>query len=93
MEIYFDNSAPTRPYFEVCECMAKEANENYGNPSSLHTRGSRAEKILTEARRVVASSIGAKPEEIFFTSGGTESANIGIFGITGAKRGRHIITT
>ena len=93
MEIYFDNSATTRPFFEVCECMAKEAYENYGNPSSLHTRGSRAEKILTEARRVVASSIGAKPEEIFFTSGGTESANIGIFGITGAKRGRHIITT
>lgn len=93
MEIYFDNSATTRPFSEVCERMAKEAYENYGNPSSLHTRGSRAEKILTEARKIIASSIGAKPEEIFFTSGGTESANMGIFGITGAKRGRHIITT
>ncbi len=93
MEIYFDNSATTRPFEEVCECVAKEAYENYGNPSSLHTRGSRAEKILTETRRTIASSIGAKAEEILFTSGGTEGANIGIFGITGAKRGRHIITT
>ncbi|MBE7042784.1 MAG: cysteine desulfurase [Ruminococcaceae bacterium] len=93
MEIYFDNSATTRPFSVVCECMAQTAYENYGNPSSLHTRGSRAEKILTEARKQIASSIGAKPEEILFTAGGTESANIGIFGITGAKRGRHIIST
>lgn len=92
-EIYFDNSATTRPFSEVCSAMAQEAYENYGNPSSLHVRGSRAEKSVTSARKTIAASIGAKPEEIIFTSGGTESANIGIFGIASAKKGRHIITT
>lgn len=92
-EIYFDNSATTRPFREVCECQAEQAYENYGNPSSLHTRGSRAEKVMTAARKTVAASIGAAAEEILFTSGGTEAANLAIFGITAAKRGRHIVTT
>lgn len=93
MEIYFDNSATTRPFLEVCETMTEVAYQNYGNPSSLHTRGSDGEKSLTAARKEIASSIGATPQEIIFTSGGTEAANLGIFGMTGAKRGRHIITT
>ena len=92
-EIYFDNSATTRPFREVCECQAEQAYENYGNPSSLHTRGSRAEKVMTAARKTVAASIGATAEEILFTSGGTEAANLAIFGITAAKRGKHIVTT
>lgn len=92
-EIYFDNSATTRPFREVCGVMARQAYENYGNPSSLHTRGSRAEKEMTEARKMIAASIGAKQDEIYFTSGGTEGANLAIFGVTGARRGRHVITT
>lgn len=92
-EIYFDNSATTRPFQRVCEVMAQQAYENYGNPSSLHTRGSRAERTVTAARKTVAASLHAKPEEIYFTCGGTESANLAIFGVTGARRGRHVITT
>ena len=92
-EIYFDNSATTQPLREVCEIMTRQAYENYGNPSSLHTRGSRAEKAITAARKTIAASIGAKPEEIIFTSGGTEAANLGIFGVTSTRRGKHIITT
>jgi cysteine desulfurase len=68
---------------------------NYGNPSSLHTMGFRAEKEITAARTKIAAVLGAKPEEIYFTSGGTESNNIALFGAAYArrKRGFRIVTT
>ena len=79
-EIYLDNSATTR----VCEAAAQKAleimTENYGNPSSLHSRGLRAEHELTAARRIIASSLGSAPEEIVFTSGGTEGNNTAVSG-------------
>ena len=94
-EAYLDNSSTTR----VCEPAAAKVmelmTENYGNPSSLHTLGFRAEQALTEARRNIAAALGAKEYEVFFTSGGTESNNLAIFGAAYARKrmGMHIVTT
>ena len=94
-EAYLDNSSTTR----VCEPAAAKVmelmTENYGNPSSLHTLGFRAEQALTEARRNIAAALGAKEDEVFFTSGGTESNNLAIFGAAYARKrmGMHIVTT
>ena len=94
-QTYLDNSATTR----VCEAAAQAAyrvmTEVYGNPSSLHTLGFRAEQELTAARRQVAALIGAEEGEITFTSGGTEANNLAIFGAVAAHPhdGRHIVTT
>lgn len=94
-EAYLDNSSTTR----VCEPAAAKVmelmTENYGNPSSLHTLGFRAEQALAEARRNVAAALGAKEDEVFFTSGGTESNNLAIFGAAYARKrmGMHIVTT
>ncbi len=93
MEIYFDNSATTRPYREVCEIMAQTAFENYGNPSSLHKKGMEAEGVVKGARSTIAKKLGAREDEIYFTSGGTENANTAIFGAVSASRKKHIITT
>ncbi|MBE3569240.1 MAG: cysteine desulfurase [Bacillales bacterium] len=93
--IYFDNSATTKPYKEVLESFFK-INENfYANPSSLHSFGGQAEKLLTEARNQIASLLHCKPSEVFFTSGGTESNNLAIKGtaLQYRHRGNHIITT
>ena len=75
--------------------MMKVMTEDYGNPSSLHTKGYEAEKYVTDARRAVAASLKASESEIVFTSGGTESNNAAILcGADARKRsGRHIITT
>lgn len=77
-EIYLDNSATTK----VCEEAAKAALELmtvcYGNPSSLHTMGVRAETAMTRARRIVAQAMGAQEKNIVFTSGGTESNNLAL---------------
>ncbi len=92
-EIYFDNSATTRPYQEVCRVVADTMYGEYGNASSLHRRGLRAERILQGARETLAGALSARTDEITFTSGGTESANLAIFGVTAAVRGRHVVTT
>ena len=94
-EIYFDNSATTRVCPEAAQKAVEMMTQNYGNPSSLHTMGFRAEQELREAREAIASQLGARPEEIFFTSGGTESNNIALFGAAHArrKRGNRIVTT
>lgn len=92
-EIYFDNSATTRPYKEVCDVVAETMYGEYGNASSLHRRGLCAERILQGARETVAGALSARADEITFTSGGTESANLAILGVTAAVRGRHVITT
>lgn len=94
-EIYLDNSATTRQYDDVTALMAEVASNKYGNPSSLHTKGIEAEKLVTSARKETADSLGAEPREIYFTSGGTESNNLAIRGYLEAnpRKGRHIITT
>lgn len=91
--IYFDNSATTRPFREVCDIMSETAFRNFGNPSSLHTLGMEAEKAVRSARQTIAKETGAREDEIFFTSGGTENANTAIFGIAERTRKNRIITT
>ncbi|HEX2945785.1 MAG TPA: cysteine desulfurase family protein [Clostridia bacterium] len=94
-EIYLDNSATTRQYDDVTELMADVAANKYGNPSSLHTKGIEAEKLVSSARKEIADSMGAEPREIYFTSGGTESNNLAIRGYLDAnpRKGKHIITS
>lgn len=93
--IYLDNSSTTRQYDEVIRLMAETMADNFGNPSSLHRLGMNAEKIVKEARKQVAKALGTGPEQIFFTSCGTESDNTAIFGAARARRrtGNKIITT
>ncbi len=95
MEIYLDNSATTMVAPEVREEILPLFTEVYGNPSSLHAKGSEAEQSLRTARKRIADSLGVQEKEIYFTSGGTESNNTALIGAAMAKkrRGRHIITT
>lgn len=92
---YLDNSATTAVCPEAAQKAVELMTRCYGNPSSLHTMGIEAEKELTLARREVARLLGAEPEEIFFTSGGTEGNNLAILGGAAAKSrmGRHAVTT
>jgi cysteine desulfurase len=91
MEIYLDNSATTLPYEEVIEAVSNTMSKFYGNPSSAHSLGFKAEQKLRETRLNIAKSINASCEEIIFTSGASESNNFLIKGF--AKVGSHIITT
>lgn len=91
--IYFDNSATTPPAPEVVETVTEYMKTSFGNPSSRHALGLQAEKIVSEARRKVASSLSCTPDEVYFTSGGTESDNIAILGSANIKKGKKIITT
>lgn len=92
---YLDNSATTKPCDEALEYMRKAVNENWGNPSSLHSLGILAEDILSSCKAVCAKTIGSRADEIYFTSGGTEANNIAINGavLSRAKRGNRIVTT
>lgn len=94
-EIYLDNAATTKPYDEVAEVVADTMLKTYGNPSSLHKKGMEAENILKEASQFFARQIGALPEEIIYTSGGTESNNTAIIGAAMAykRQGNRIITS
>lgn len=94
MEVYLDNSATTKVRAEVLKQII-DVNENcYGNPSSLHRMGLQIEKRIQEARKAAAKIIKAKPEEIYFTGGGTESNNIAIMGhLLNVDRKHNIITT
>ena len=94
-QTYLDNSATTRVCTAAADAAYRVMTEVYGNPSSLHTLGFRAEQELTAARRQVATLIGAAEGEITFTSGGTEANNLAIFGAVAAHHhdGRHIVTT
>ena len=93
--MYLDNSATTQVSEEVFEEMKPYFIEEYGNPSTLYGIGRESKKALEQARQRVADAINAKPEEIIFTSGGSESDNLAIKGIAFklAKKGKHIITT
>jgi len=92
--IYLDNNATTRAAEEVVTAMQPFWRHQYGNPSSLHREGQAARHAIENARQQVADLIGAKPCEIIFTSGGTESANLAILGTLAAHpTKRHIVTT
>ena len=95
MLVYLDNSATTRQYDEVTELMSRAMRENFGNPSSLHSLGLKAEKEVKNARKILAQSLGAGEEEVFFTSCGTESDNTVLMGAAQAKkrRGKKIIVS
>ena len=93
--IYLDNAATTKPNPKAVEAMLPYLYDAYGNPSAVYSLGAGARKALNQARRTIAESLNAGPEEIFFTSGGTESDNWA-FQIAlkrMEKKGRHIITT
>ncbi len=94
-EIYFDNSATTQVHPEVADLMHETMIRNYGNPSSLHKKGVQAEQAVSHVRKILAGALQVAPEEIYFTSGGTESNNTAIKGIVHAykSRGNHIITS
>lgn len=87
-EIYLDNSATTRVYKEAAQAAFEVMTEFYGNPSSLHTKGIEAEKIMEEARKDIASAMGANPDGLYFTSGGTEANNLAVIGGALAKKRR-----
>ncbi|MFH1779617.1 MAG: cysteine desulfurase family protein [Candidatus Micrarchaeota archaeon] len=93
--VYLDDGATTRVDPKVVEKMLSFFTEKYGNASSLHSLGMNSREAVNEARKVIANSINAKPNEIVFTSGGTESNNFALKGVAFANKnkGNHIITT
>lgn len=93
--IYMDHSATTPVAPEVLEAMLPYFTEKFGNASSLHSFGLEAKEALEASREKVAELLGAKPDEIIFTSGGTESDNLALKGIAyrNREKGKHIITT
>ena len=93
--IYLDNSATTKPCQEAVNAMTAALTEGWANPSALYGFGFDAAKQLRAARHSVAAAMGAEPDRIFFTSGGTEADNWAIFGTAKrfGKRGKHIVTT
>ena len=93
--IYLDNSATTKPNAACVQAMTRLLCDTWGNPSSVHELGIAAERELKNARKAVSSSLGAEPERVFFTSGGTEADNWAIFSTCERlkKRGNHIVTT
>ncbi|MDT3700268.1 MAG: cysteine desulfurase NifS [Thermincola sp.] len=94
-KVYLDHSATTRTDDDIAKVMLECMTENYGNPSSIHSFGRNARKVVEEAREQIAGNIGAEPNEIIFTSGGTEADNLAVRGTAYAnkKRGNHIITS
>ena len=93
--IYLDNSATTKPCAEAVEAMMLAMTENWANPSALYDFGIETGRQLRTARHAVAAAMGAQPDRVFFTSGGTEADNWAVFSTAKrfGKRGRHIITT
>ena len=95
MSIYLDNSATTPLCESAKKKMAFILDQCWGNPSSIHHMGVMAKDELDKARKIIANKLSCREDEVFFTSGGTESNNIAIFGATEkmARRGNKIITT
>jgi cysteine desulfurase len=91
--IYLDHNATTPVHPEVVEAMLPYLREHFGNPSSAHTYGQRARKAVERAREQIASLIGCQPDEIVFTSGGTEANNLAIRGVVQLSQRRHIVTS
>ena len=95
MEVYLDNSATTRCYEEVGDLVRRVMYTDYGNPSSMHLKGVEAEKYIRSTSGTLAKLLKVNEKEIIFTSGGTESNNLALFGGADANKrsGNHIITT
>lgn len=93
--IYLDHAASTPVHPEVAEAMVTVMREQYGNASSVHAYGRAAKRLVNGSRDKLATLVGCRPDELVFTSGGTESDNLALFGAAEARRdrGRHIITT
>ena len=93
--IYLDNSATTKPCPQAVEAVTKAMTENWGNPSALYGFGIDTARDLRAARHTVAAAMGAEPDRVFFTSGGTEADNWAIFSTAKryGKKNKHIITT
>ncbi len=84
--IYLDNSATTKQYKSVTQAMLSVMDEHYGNPSSLHTMGVSAERLVKQARKRVAAALQAPEQDVYFTSGGTEGNNLALLGAYRALR-------
>ena len=95
MFAYFDNSATTKPCAEAVQAVTEALTEDWGNPSALHSLGINAHRRVEAARLSVARALGAEPERVFFTAGGTEADNWAIFSAAQklGKRGKHVVTT
>ena len=95
MEVYFDNAATTKVAKEVVDAMIPFYTENYGNASSSHKWGQKAEEALEDSRKRIAECLNARAEEIIFTGSGSESNNFALKGIARAnkEKGNHIITS
>ena len=93
--IYLDNSATTKPCPEAVEATTAALVADWANPSALYAFGIDTAHAMRAARNKVAAALGAEPDRVFFTSGGTEADNWAIFGTVKrlGKRGKHIITT
>ena len=93
--IYLDNAATTKTAPEVVDAMLPYFSEYYGNASTIYSRGAESKKAMDHARQTIADSLGAKPEEIYFTAGGSESDNWALKATAEAyaSKGKHIITT
>ena len=93
--IYLDHAATTAVTPEVLEAMLPYFTESYGNPSGVYATGREAHRAMDQARREAAAALGARPQEIYFTSGGSESDNWALTGAAMARRdrGNHIITS
>lgn len=95
MQVYFDNSATTKVSRAAADKAYSMMTENFGNPSSLHSLGIKAEEELESARTAIAKSLGANEREIYFTSGGTEANNLSLFGAAESRKrmGRKIVVS
>ncbi|RJS58810.1 cysteine desulfurase family protein [Bacillus sp. PK3_68] len=93
--IYLDHAATSPMHPEVMREILPYMSTTFGNPSSIHSFGRESRHAVDESRSILAASIGAKPREIIFTSGGTESVNLAVIGVALAneQKGKHIITT
>ena len=95
MRVYFDNAASTKVRNESIEAMLLVMKDNYGNPSSMHNYGRRANRELESARSSVANALDTRADNVYFTSGGTEANNLAIFGSADSlsRKGKHIVTS
>ena len=95
MQAYFDNSATTAPCSEAVNAVSDALVHCWGNPSSLHSSGNRAKELLDTSRADIAKKLGCLPEEIYFTSGGTETNNLAVIGAAHKMRrqGKRIVST
>ena len=95
MPVYLDNAATTKPCAPAVDAAVAAMTVNFGNPSSLHRAGLDAQLVVDRARKIIADSVGASPENIIFTSGSTESNNLALRGASAAygRKRRKIVVS